>query len=245
MTHAPLDDAALCAHVIGSWLLDPREPSERLPPGLFAATFTRAGDLVYSQRWEEGIERIVLTYRIEGGALVTEQPSVPGEQRSPLSLDDEGRLHSLDLGEPSIFAREAPDQQLDPDAALLALVSVAVRTGLASAAPTVAARSFLLHEDSAGERHLAHFDAATPEAARQAAEQAARTLVDAHACAYALDGYLGGGTHGMHAIVVEASRRGRACGLLLAQPYTFDAHGRAVPSGGLTPPEETARGWLR
>lgn len=244
MKHAPLDDASLREHVVGSWLLDPREPCDLVPPGEFAVTFTRAGDLVYSQRWSEGIERIFLTYRIEGGELVTDQPSAPREQRSRLVIDDAGRLHAHDLGAQTIFVRERDGDELDRDARLLALVAFTVRRSLTAASPRTAATPVLAHEDAEGRRALLHLDMPTPEEAHAAGELAALELHEAQLCAYALDGHLGGGTHGMHAIVVEASRRGAASGLLVAQPYTFDEHGRATPSGGLTPPEETPYSWL-
>jgi len=244
MKNGPLDDVALGAYVVGSWLLDPREPCGRLPPGAFAATFTHGGDLVYSQRWSQGIARIFLTYRIEEGQLVTDQPSMPGEQRYPLTLDEAGRLHAYDLGERTIFVREEADEALDPDAGLLALAAVALRHGVAAASVAGPGAPFLMHEDGAGTRGLVRFVGEAPEHAHAAAARAAGALHDARACAFAVDGYLGGGSHGIHAIVVEASRRGRAGALLVAQPYTFDEHGRARASGEPTPPEETAHGLL-
>lgn len=239
-----LDDGAARAHVVGSWLLDPHEPCAVVPPGMFAMTFTRAGDLVYSQRWSEGIERIFLTYRIEHGQLVTDQPSDPREQRTPLALDDAGRLLAYDLGERTCFVREMPGQELDPDAALLALAARAVRDALAATAAGAPVSPFLVHEDGAGQRSSQCFYADTPEEAQAAAEAAAKTLHEARTCVYVVDGYLGGGAHGMHALVIAASRRGRPSALVVAQPYTFDAQGRGRASGGFTPPEETGYGWL-
>ena len=212
-----IDTAALTARLLGSWRLDPAEPCTVATPGELAMTVTRAGELVYSDRARGGLQRIQLTYRVDGADLVTDQPSAPREQRSPLVFGADGRLYSHDLGAPAVFVRETAADILDPDAALSALAGFALRHGIASAGAGEPLIPFVVSEDGAGQRSLTRY--VTDAVGARAAGEAALRDSAATMYAFALDGYVTLDGKKTDAVIVEAGRRGRDRALVFVQPY--------------------------
>lgn len=212
------------ARLVGTWSLDPTEPCAIATPGELEATITR-GELVYSN-FAKGLQRIQLTYRVDGGDIISDQPSAPQEQRSPIAFGEDGRLFLRDLGGPTIFVRT--EEPRDPDAALSALAGFALRHGIASAGPGDPIIPFVVIEEATGERRLIRF-VTDAEGARTAGE-AELAKSDAAMYAFALDGFLTVDGAKTDAIIVEASRTGRDRALVFAQPYVL--HGdKAVASG--------------
>jgi hypothetical protein len=242
-TGAPVVGAALAARLHGCWRRVAGGGGPDRPAGL---TVTSGGDLIHSQGGDSGLSRILLEYRVEDGDLITDQPSHPREERTPISFDGDGRLILVDLGAREIYARETAATAFDPDAALYALAAFALRHGVASAHAGDAMVPFLIGATVAGQRTLVRFVAASPESAREEAERAARGLgPEVTACAYAHDGYVRGPEGRVDAIIVEASRRDRPHALTVALAYLFPpGGGPAQPSGNLITFPDAARSWL-
>lgn len=226
------------ARLVGTWMLDPDEPCAIAPPGELQATITRS-ELVYSSFQQGSVQRIQLTYRVDGGDLITDQPSAPKEQRSPISFGADGRLYLSDLGAPTIFVRS--NDARDPDAAMSALAGFALRHGIDSAGSGGPIIPFVMLEYTDGTRKLVRFvtDAA---GARAAAEAELAKSSDVAMYAFALDGYLTIDGQKSDAILVEASREGRDRALVFAQPYAV--RGDTAVATGPQHASGDAESWL-
>jgi hypothetical protein len=103
--------------------------------GDHAMEFSPTGELVYSVLESGSVSgRILLTYRIAGEKLITDQPSAPREESAPFRVEGP-RLY---IGSPescAVMVRESEDSRTDPYAPLLSVGSAAVNHGLASAHP--------------------------------------------------------------------------------------------------------------
>ncbi|MEO8549892.1 MAG: hypothetical protein ABI678_07955 [Kofleriaceae bacterium] len=225
------------ARLIGTWMLDPAEPCAVAPPGELQATITR-NEFVYSSFQQGGVQRIQLTYRVDGGDVITDQPSAPKEQRSPISFGEDGRLFLRDLGGPTIFVRT--DEARDPDAAMSALAGFALHHGIGSAGAGEPIIPFVVIEEADGTRKLVRF--VTDAAGARAAAEAQLASSDAAMYAFALDGYLTVDGQKTDAIIVEASRVGRDRALVFAQPYAV--RGDAAVATGPQHASGDAESWL-
>lgn len=190
-----------------------------LPAGIedHAIEFTPAGEAVYSVFEHEGIARMLLTWRLEGDVLVTDQPSEPREERTRFAIDAAGELR---LGDPpGHYRREGADRPSDPDARLYALVLFGLRHGVASASGEEPFIPFLVGEDARGLRQLRRIVAEDPAAAEQQARLLASSSSDFLRCVWTIDGRVTIEGRKLDAAIATGSERGRARALLLAQPY--------------------------
>jgi hypothetical protein len=78
--------------LIGDWQVDPADLAAIDAFGLASLTFGPDGDLTYAVQSSDGLQMMLLTYRVEGDNLVTNQPSAPREERTPWAIDGAGRL---------------------------------------------------------------------------------------------------------------------------------------------------------
>jgi hypothetical protein len=242
---APIAGAALAARLHGSWRwVADGDRGEDLDGT--ALTITPGGDLIYSDPGGSGgIKRILLEYRVDGADLITDQPSHPREQRTPISFDGHGRLILADLRRRAVYTRENAADIFDPDAGLYALAGAALRHGVESAHAGDAIIPFLMSVDARGRKALIRFVADSPAGARAQAERAAAALDPDATCAYAYDGFLRQGDQRADAIIVEASRPGRAHALTVALAYAFPSSGGAAQaSGAIVPFPDTTPSWL-
>jgi hypothetical protein len=205
--------------LVGRWRLSTNDSRAVEEFGDHSMEFTPFGDLVYTT-FEAGsiTGRMLLVYRVEGNTLVTDQPSLPREERTPFRIENDALV--LGIGrEQSILVREKPQTPSDPLAYMLAIGNFAVNHGLDSAHRGSPFTPFLVIDMEQG-RSLTRFVTDTPEKAHT---QAQMSVTDNHprACAYAYDGYVTVEEGRFDAVLVEVSQYGLPNGLLLAQPYTF------------------------
>jgi hypothetical protein len=227
----PITGGALAARLVGSWV-DIDDPTS-------SVTFTRSKDLVYSRQAGGGVQRILLTYAVDGAELASDQPSNPSETRTPISFGEDGTLYLRDNGV-NRWRREDPAAISDPDAALLALVGFVSRHAISSTTPGGAMDPFLVIEEAGGERSLVRILAARPDAARSSAIETLAKLTTATLCAYAVDARVTAEDgSSSDAIVIEASRRGRAGTIVMTQTYA-----NAAATGPLSPQPDGTPSWL-
>jgi hypothetical protein len=81
--------------LLGRWQLTQADPALALDPGA-VAEFTADGRLTYTVSAGDRDQIILLTYRVEGSMLVTDQPSAPREERTAFTLSSDELL--LDHG---------------------------------------------------------------------------------------------------------------------------------------------------
>lgn len=70
-----------------------------------ALEFLPDGRLAYAILTPNGTQVMRLTYRVEGGELITDQPSAPREERTAFSIDGKGNLTVTFGGTLSVFSR--------------------------------------------------------------------------------------------------------------------------------------------
>lgn len=78
--------------LIGTWRTDPTDAWSLRHYGEVTLRFDAQGGLVYTVHQPGKDQIILLTYRVEGDCLVTDQPSSPAEERTPFFFTPDGRL---------------------------------------------------------------------------------------------------------------------------------------------------------
>ena len=91
--------------IIGKWRSDPDDPEAIATYGDVSLDFTRNGGLVYTIHVEGKREIMLLTYRIDGDLLITDQPSSPREERTRFKITCAGKLVLHNERGPSTYVR--------------------------------------------------------------------------------------------------------------------------------------------
>ncbi|HQR66341.1 MAG TPA: hypothetical protein PLB02_03005 [Thermoanaerobaculia bacterium] len=78
--------------LLGRWRVDPTDHDAIEEYGDVSLEFRDDGQLVYVIHAGEKAQLVYLNFRIEGGELVTNQPSAPNEERTSFDLRPDGRL---------------------------------------------------------------------------------------------------------------------------------------------------------
>jgi hypothetical protein len=91
--------------LVGIWVNDPEDASGQRAFGRVTLEFGHDGRLVYTIHGDEKDEKMLLTYSVDQGYLVTDQPSSPREERTAYSLREDGRLELNFGGKTSLYIR--------------------------------------------------------------------------------------------------------------------------------------------
>lgn len=83
--------------LIGKWRAESSDRGSRERYGDTTLEFRPDGKLVYTENIDNEKEISLLTYRVEDGFIVTDQPSAPRQERTAFELTSEGKL-ILDYG---------------------------------------------------------------------------------------------------------------------------------------------------
>lgn len=221
-------DAETRAQLVGSWVLKPGQRALEAELGRHAMLFVAGGGLVYSICDAEGLARLVLTWRVEGGSLVTDQPASPQEERTRFAFEG----GELIIGGEARYQREA-GEPLDPHARAFPLAAEALKHAVSGATAEEAFVPFLMRETPA-QLELLRVLEPTPEAAEARARTLARERPDATAVAWVSDGVLTAGADRRDAALAEVSLRGVERAVVLAQAYRIaEVLARPEPVGGL------------
>lgn len=78
--------------LIGRWVSDPDDASGMAGFGRATLEFRPSGQLVYTIHADDRDQIMLLTYRVMGEYLVTDQPSAPRADRTKFSVSPDGRL---------------------------------------------------------------------------------------------------------------------------------------------------------
>ena len=100
--------------IIGRWTRDPDDPKAIATYGDVSLDFSRNGALTYTIHAGGKRQIMLLTYRIDGDVLVTDQPSAPKEERTKFRITAEGKLVLEHEDRPSTYVRveDAPSLPL-------------------------------------------------------------------------------------------------------------------------------------
>jgi len=230
--------------LIGRWRLAVDDLAARRRFGEHALELTPHGELVQSTVTPGGLTRVLLTWRLEGDVMVTDQPSAPKVERLKVSLLPGGQLM---LGEGQLASRYMRDDDkygLDPEARLFALAGTALRHGIASAARGGAFTPFLMTQ-TAKKMDLIRIADESPESAERAGRsQAGQLLEDVQRCAWTWDGRIALDGEQSDAAFAQVSERGGFQSKVFALRYRFTPDGAPESFGGFLVTGE-ADGWLR
>ena len=80
------------ARLVGTWRTDPDDAWSLRECGDVSLRFEADGTLVYTIHLPKKEQIMRLTYRVEQGVLVTDQPSSPREHRTEFYFTEDGRL---------------------------------------------------------------------------------------------------------------------------------------------------------
>lgn len=97
----------------GAWRTDPADSKSLSEYGDVSLEFGTDGILTYTIYVTNRMEIIIMTYRLEGNQLITNQASSPREERSEFSFTADGRLvirHS-DQGSTAFYVRSSSTAQ--------------------------------------------------------------------------------------------------------------------------------------
>ena len=91
--------------LIGRWQVDPADAASIEALGDIAIEFDADGNLIYIIRSGERDEVILMTYRVDGDTIVTDQPSHPRPERTRYAISGDGALTLWFAGAASRFVR--------------------------------------------------------------------------------------------------------------------------------------------
>ena len=81
--------------LIGTWISDPKDTESIRRFGNVKLHFTADGRLIYIIPGEEKDQKMFLTYRVENNILITDQPSVPREERANFRITTDGKQFGI------------------------------------------------------------------------------------------------------------------------------------------------------
>jgi hypothetical protein len=91
--------------LLGTWKADPEDTDGALEYGDVTMFFTEDGFLVYTVHNGPVDQEMLLRYRTEGGLLITDQPSAPGEEQTTYEVTPDGRLRLQYADKPATYVR--------------------------------------------------------------------------------------------------------------------------------------------
>lgn len=98
------------SRILGRWRSDPTDGGAIEEYGAISLEFREDGQLVYVIHAGEKAQIMYLTFRIQDGELITNQPSAPGEEHTAFDLTSDGRLVLRFGGRESQYTRDqSPD----------------------------------------------------------------------------------------------------------------------------------------
>ena len=90
----------------GAWVSDPNDAETQREFGRVTQIFKPDGQLTYIAHSAAKDEVMLLTYRVEGDQIVTDQPSSPSEYRTKFRFEPGGALVLDDSGQQFRFVRK-------------------------------------------------------------------------------------------------------------------------------------------
>jgi hypothetical protein len=91
--------------LMGQWISDPADQAALQRYGSVALEFRPDGSLVYSVFERGRTQQTVLSYRVEGGMIVTNQASNPEEEQTAFAQLPDGKLRLTFGGASSTYVR--------------------------------------------------------------------------------------------------------------------------------------------
>lgn len=230
--------------LVGRWRLAVDDLAARRRFGEHALELTALGELVQSTVTPAGLTRVLLTWRLEGDVMVTDQPSRSKIERHVVSILPGGEL-MVGVGKlASRYMRDDDKFGLDPEARLFALAGTALRHAISSAGKTGPFTPFLMTHTDDAMKLIRISDSSAESAERAGRAQAGQLLDTVRRCAWTYDGWLTVDGDTSDAAFTQVSERGGFQSKIFAMRYRFASDGTPESFGGFLVTGE-ALGWLR
>lgn len=91
--------------LLGRWITDPCDEPSIKEFGNVQIEFTPDGKMIYTIHANAKDQIILLTYRLEEGVLITDQPSHPQEEKTPCQIGSDGKLRLTTDGHTATYIR--------------------------------------------------------------------------------------------------------------------------------------------
>lgn len=218
------------AQLHGRWVISPNDSAGLARFGEHAFHFSPWGDAIHSFVGPEGLQRIVLMWRLERAELITIEPGTGRTERSVVTLAPGGALQVGAEPHATFYVRDDDARPFDPLSRAYAFGAAALRHGIGQIQRGEALEPFLLTLQ-AGKLELARFHFPTAEAAEAAARQSAAELPrNAVSCAWVYEGFLTSVEDQSRSAAVMAlvSERGEDQARVFAQRYRYRPAGEPV-----------------
>jgi hypothetical protein len=92
--------------LIGKWRTDPDDLESIQEYGSVFLEFRTDGSLIYTILNENTEQKIILTYKIENGVIITDQPSSPNIEKTPYTITANQKLLLSYDGYTTSYVRE-------------------------------------------------------------------------------------------------------------------------------------------
>ncbi len=214
----------------GRWVISPDDKAGLARFGEHAFHFSPWGDAIHSFMGPQGMQRIALLWRLEGGELVTTEPGTGRTERSIVAASAGGALQIGAEPHATFYVKDSDTAPFDAASRSFAFGAAALRHGLMQLAGGGVFEPFLLTLQ-AGQLDLARFHFPSPEAAEEAAKQKARELPkNAVSCAWVYEGFIANTEDQQRsaALMALVSERGEEHARVFAQRYRYRPLGEAV-----------------
>lgn len=80
------------SQLVGAWVTDETDEASIEEFGRVSLDFRSDGTLTYTIHSDDRDEKMLLTYKVRGNVIVTDQPSQPREEKTPFLFTPDGKL---------------------------------------------------------------------------------------------------------------------------------------------------------
>jgi hypothetical protein len=77
---------------VGRWITDPTDDNNAGRYGSVSMEFSADGNLTYTLHAEKENRVMLLTYRVDDGSIISNQPSHPRKERTQFTITPDGKL---------------------------------------------------------------------------------------------------------------------------------------------------------
>jgi hypothetical protein len=91
--------------LVGTWTSDASDRDTIDEFGNVSLEFEPDGSLTYTIHTESTDQKMFLSCQVEGGVIISTQPSAPREERTPYSIDPDGKLTLWFQGKRAVYVR--------------------------------------------------------------------------------------------------------------------------------------------
>jgi hypothetical protein len=96
--------------IVGTWISDLSDLVTKNNIGNVTMTFTNDGRLIYDVQEGKKLQRMYMTYRINGDIIISDQQSNPNEQKTKFKFVGEDQLVLEFDGIKTVFKRNATEE---------------------------------------------------------------------------------------------------------------------------------------